>query len=188
MVAAGGLCTPSTGQFRAITQARYGDATMDVHFRSDGWNTTEPYVSPTSPTGVPLRGILMMARWRSADELYYIVVERSAEYGQTLGVSKKLPIPGCVPESGVQCGTYYGLGKFPAVTPERLGRHTVKVETVDAADDVSVRLRVWYDGILAGEVLDDGTVGGRAIRGTGAFGLRSDNALWAIDSTRWEGW
>lgn len=185
MTASGGLCRPSTGQFRATTRVRYGDASMDLRFRFDGWNTTNPFIAPTGTTGVPLRGVLVMARWHSADELYYIVMERSARYGQTLGVSKKLPIPGCVPASGVQCGTYYDLDRFPTIAPERLGWHTVRVEVVDLADGVSVRLRVWYDGTLAGEVVDDGTVGGRAIRGAGYFGVRSDNARWAIDSARW---
>lgn len=180
-----GSCLPSRGQFRMHTTASYGNASMSARFYLTGWNTTDPYISPTSSTGVPLRGVLVMARWRSPDSLYYIAVERSAGYGQKLEVSKKEPIPGCVSSTGVQCGTYHRLARFPRVTPERFGWHSVRVEVADSLDGISVRIRVWYDGYLAGTVWDDGSRGGPALRGTGRFGWRSDNAYWKIDSATW---
>ena len=180
-----GTCIPEAGQFRMHTSASYGDASMTVRFYLRGWNTKRPYLSPATTTGVPLRGIRVIARWRSRDSLYYIAVERSAEYGEELLVEKKRPIPGCVPQTAVQCGTYHTLGRFPNVTPERLGWHTVKVAAADSADGVSVRLRVWYDGLFAGTVWDDGTIGRPALRGSAPFGWRSDNAYSRIDWVVW---
>lgn len=171
-----GRCVPSTGTFRAHTKAVFRNSKFSARWYLSGWNTTDPASAPGSP---PQYGALVMARWKSLDELYYIAIERRPD--QLLNITKKLPIPGCVPAYAVQCGTYHGLGKFPLTQPERIGSwNTIRVEVANTADDTAVRFRVWINGHFVGVLWDDGSHG-RVLTEAGSYGFRSDNALWRWD-------
>jgi hypothetical protein len=185
------LCAPWERSFRAHTWRQFTNSRIDGRFRLNRWNTEDP---ASAPDAAPQFGVLVMARWLSYDEMYYIALERRPD--TKLHILKKIPKsrapaegptssrtpPGVAPDDfGVQTGVYYTLAELDGAS-ERLQRWvTFRVAVANTADARAVRIRLYLDQKLIGEVWDDGSVGGPPLTTGGQIGFRSDNGYWRWD-------
>lgn len=128
-------------------------------------------LSSTSRTpAVAWDGIHVFMRYQSEEQLYYASVDRR---DGTVVIKKK-----CAggPTNG---GTYYTLGSRSGFPIQFGAWENVGADIVDNTDG-SVTLRLWRNGSMLLEVVDRGT-GCAPLTGTGATGIRGDNAEFYFD-------
>ncbi|GAA3345439.1 hypothetical protein GCM10020358_52520 [Amorphoplanes nipponensis] len=122
--------------------------------------------STRSTPAVEWDGVHLFLRYKSQYRLYYASVARR---DGTVVIKKKCP------GGRSNDGTYYELTREKPGYPIRFGTWQPVGATVSDNSDGSVELTVSIDGRLAAKATDRG-VGCGPITGTGAVGIRADNA------------
>lgn len=162
----GSAVTTGSAVFRLNTR-RFDFEAVDVAFRLrvDGLVTT----SRTPATAWD--GVHVFLRYQSESELYYASVNRR---DGAVVIKKK-----CA-GGDANGGTYVTLASTGRTHPIPFGvEQAIAAGIADNADG-SVTIRVWRDGALVLEATDAGA-GCAPLHGTGAVGVRGDNAEFLLD-------
>jgi hypothetical protein len=143
----------------------FGDVDVALRLRTIGLTTT-----PSTPA-TAWDGVHLFLRHRSQHELYYASVNRR----DGVVVVKKKCLGGAT-----NGGTYYVIGKSLAGQPIPFGTWQQVAAGVRDNADGSVQIRLWREGVLLLDVLDQG-IGCAPLTGAGATGVRADNAEIELD-------
>ena len=159
----------STGSavYRLTTrQSDFGEVAVAFRLRLDRFVTT------SRTPAVAWDGIHVFLRYQSEEQLYYASVNRR---DGAVVIKKK-----CA-GGATNGGTYSTLASTGAGRhPVPLGAWQDVAASVDDNADGTVTLRLWRAGTLLLETTDRGT-GCPPLTGTGAVGIRGDNAEFAFD-------
>ena len=138
----------------------FHDVAVELKLRNDGLTKT------ASTPAVAWDGVHIFLRYQNQRHLYYASINRRD--GKVV-IKKKVPGG---PSNG---GTYFNL---PPELPYPVPYHDWQNVRATVRDnpDGSVAIALYTDGRLLVSALDDGSVGGPAIRHAGKVGLRGDNA------------
>lgn len=155
--------------FRLTTKrSDFADAAVQFSLLNQGLTTT------ARTPAVAWDGCHIFLRYRSEYELYYASINRR---DNTVIIKKKVPGG---PSNG---GTYYNLSPL-ASNPVPYNRWQQIMATVRDNPDGSVTIALYSEGRLLVQAVDDGSLGGAPLRGSGKVGIRGDNANLKFDDFR----
>ena len=140
------------------TRADFGNVAVDFDLVNNGLTTTSRTPAQSYD------GVHVWVRYQSEYYLYAVTINRR----DNVSVIKKKVAGG--PSNG---GTYYTLASTAHAVPCKTRQH-VRVTVQDNADG-STTIALYDNGALILKAVDNGTIGGKPIRGQGAVGVRGDN-------------
>lgn len=152
--------------FRMNTARKdFGNVSVSFRLLNQGLKT-----SPSTPAQA-WDGAHIWLRYKTQYNLYYASVNRR---DNTSIIKKKVPGG---PSNG---GTYYNLSAPVRHAVPYNRWQNVRADVVTNADG-SVSIRLYVNGALIVQAVDDGKVGGAPITGAGGVGIRGDNASLKFD-------
>lgn len=143
----------------------FGNVSVSFRLLNQGLKT-----SPSTPAQ-DWDGVHVWLRYKTQYNLYYASVNRR---DNTSIIKKKVPGG---PSNG---GTYYNLSPSVRHAVPYNQWQNVRADVLTNSNG-SVTIRLYANGVLVVQAVDDGAIGGAPITGAGGVGIRGDNANLKFD-------